>query len=246
MADQAVPVEKKSKLAPPEAAENIDMEASSKVDENDSKPYTNESVYANKSSNHTIEHVYSLGHERLRTIHWRECVLSSPDNTNEILIEACVKAEQRDCLSTVFLATSTKDWGTTQTEAQLKALKEDQAAQVMDDEYNWELKAEENFLDSTLLSELRKNRKDGLQGLMEITCYKNEAHRRLRAVVAVLSGISDAERDRIINNDLCYELILAKLRLFCNDPREELLQDVALFHWVLRSNPSEEKRTPLV
>ena len=210
-------------------------------DDDNNVEYTNESVYANKGKNHTIEHVYfSLLRSDLRTIHWRECVLSSPA---EELVEACVVAEKKDCLSTVFLATSDKDWGTITTEAQLAALKAGQSAQVMDDAYIMERMGEDNDLERSLLSELDK---DELQIVLENRAYRNEAMRRLRAVEMVISGIPPEERTKIMDNDLCFQLLFDKIRGISDDPRRKLVEKVTLFHWVLRANPSEARRFPLV
>lgn len=206
--------------------------------------YLNETVYANKGNNHTIEHVYSLDDETLRTIHWRECVLSKPDCNDPELIESCVKAEQRDCLSTVFLCSSVKDWGTTTTEAQLQAFKEGQSAQVMDDYFIWQQKGEEDQLRSMLWT--RDLKKDDLQVVLSIAPYYNEAVRRLRGVETILMAIPDQEKTRIMENDLCFALILDKIRTFCDDPRTDLVKKVALYHWAIRALPSHSRRMPMV
>ena len=206
--------------------------------------YLNESIFANKGVNHTIEHVYSLDNIRLRTIHWKECVLSKPDNNDDELIDSCVKAEQRDCLATVFLSSSAKDWGTTTTGAQLQAHKEGQATQVMDDFFIWQRKADDDSLDKVLFT--RELKKDDLHVVMEVTPYWNEARRRLRGVETILRAIPEPEQKRIVDNDLCYALIHDKIRSFCDDPRSELVMKVALYHWALRSLPSPDRRLPMV
>ena len=206
--------------------------------------YLNEAVFANKSNNHTIEHVYSLDDENLRAIHWKECVLSKSDCDNPEMIKACVRAEQNDCLSTVFLCSSIKDWGTTTTEAQLQAYKEGQSGQVMDDYYIWQQQAEEDHLRSMLWT--RDIKKDDLQVVLATAPYYNEATRRLKGVESVLVAIPDQDKARIMENDLCFALILDKLRSFCKDPREDLMKKVALFHWALKSLPLSSRRIAMV
>ena len=206
--------------------------------------YLNEAVFANKSNNHTIEHVYSLDDENLRAIHWKECVLSKSDCDNPEMIKACVRAEQNDCLSTVFLCSSIKDWGTTTTEAQLQAYKEGQSGQVMDDYYIWQQQAEEDHLRSMLWT--RDIKKDDLQVVLGTAPYYNEATRRLKGVESVLVAIPDQDKARIMENDLCFALILDKLRSFCKDPREDLMKKVALFHWALKSLPLSSRRIAMV
>ena len=149
-------------------------------------------------------------------------MLSKSDCDNPEMIKACVRAEQNDCLSTVFLCSSIKDWGTTTTEAQLQAYKEGQSGQVMDDYYIWQQQAEEDHLRSMLWT--RDIKKDDLQVVLATAPYYNEATRRLKGVESVLVAIPDQDKARIMENDLCFALILDKLRSFCKDP-------TAARHW---------------
>ena len=220
-----------------------DVAVEDRDDEEDKKvgDYKNLIAYANHSKEHTVEHVYySLDCPNLRTKHWKKCVLASPSNAK---VEACVAAEQRDCLSTVTLAWADKDWGTTQTEAQLKALQDGQAAQVMDEEFMWEKKGEDHELEGTLLKELHK---DELQVLYEVAGYRNEAMRRLQAVEYINSKIAEEDRVKIMASNPHYLLLVDKIRSLTDDPRRKLVEKVALYHFFIRTDLCQEQRMPLV
>ena len=220
---------------------NDDDDDGSNSEDEKIRDYQNVIAYANKSKQHTVEHVYySLNDASLRTKHWKKCVLASPSNDK---VEACVEAEQRDCLSTVTLAWADKDWGTAQTEAQLKALQEGQAAQVMDEEFMWEKKGEEHQLESMLLKELHK---DELQILYEVEGYRNEAMRRLQAVEYINSKIPDEDKAKIVASDPHYLLLVDKIRALVGDPRRKLVEKVALYHYFIKTDLCQELRMPLV
>ncbi len=211
----------------------------SETNDNDAE-YRGEVVYANKGADHTIEHVYSLHNLELRKLHWKECVLSSPADE---LVEACASAEQRDCLSSVTLCWAGKDWGTTMTQDQLEALKEGQSAQVMDQIYRWELEAEEHSLEQTLMSGLGRG---AFQKLYGVYAYRKEAFRRLKAVENIVGRIPEEDKVRICRNDVFFKLVSAKLKAMTDDPREELVEKVALYHWVLKNDLFTQTPLPLV
>ena len=222
-------------------ADDVDEDGREGTEDEKDGDYQNLITYANKSKDHTVEHVYySLNNSGLRTTHWKKCVLASPSN---VKVEACVEAEQRDCLSTVTLAWADKDWGTTQTEAQLKALREGQSAQVMGEEFIWEKRAEENDLEGTLLKELDK---DEMQILYEVEGYRNEAMRRLQAVEYINSKIPNEDKVKIMASDPHYLLLVNKIQTLINDPRRKLVEKVALYHYYIRTDLCREEPMPLV
>lgn len=199
-------------------------------------------AYPNKGKSHTIEHVYDLSDENLRKIHWQDCVLAVPGDPE--LAASCASGEQLDCLSTVTLCWSGKDWGTENTEAQLRALREGQSAQVMDDRFRWEALAEINELEEGL--QLSSVRKHELEAAYSVRPYRLEAFRRLRGVENVLSRIPPHQLRPIIDSDPYYALVLEKLRRLTKDPRDKLVEKVALYHWFLKSNLAYPTRVPMV
>jgi len=239
MSTSASPDRKKSRsLVRVVSSEEEDSSSRSPVRDQD---HDGSAIYACKSSKHTIEHVYNLNRQDLREIHWKECVLGTAP---EGLAQTLASAEVCDCLSTVSLTWAGKGWGTTLTEAQLRALEEGQSAQVMDDVYQWETLGEENELDDLLTGNLRAE--DDLKKLYEISCYRKEARNRLRAVRHIVDRIPEADQSLIKRNDVLYKLMESKLRDETKEQRTDLLEKVSLYHWFLKTDLTNLTRIPLV
>ena len=59
-------------------ADDVDEDSREGTEDEKDGDYQNLITYANKSKDHTVEHVYySLNNSRLRTTHWKKCVLAA-------------------------------------------------------------------------------------------------------------------------------------------------------------------------
>lgn len=199
-------------------------------------------VYACKGNDHTIEHVYDMGRRDLRIKHWAECVLKSSSPPK--LASDLADAELKDCLSTVALGWAAKEWGTVTTEDQLKALKEGQSAQIMDEVYRWEALAEDNELEELLKDQIPA--KSSLEKLYKIRGYVREAKNRLKAVNHIVSRIPEGDRDKIKKYDSVYKLMACRLEEMTDDPRSKLVSQVALYHWFLKTDLVSPPSVPLI
>lgn len=199
--------------------------------------------YSNAGKEHTIEHVYDLSLKSLRVKHWKECL------GFEALAEQCAEGELLDCLSTVTLAWAGKDYGTETTEEQLRALRLDLPGQVPDDRYCWEITADKHCVDGLLDVDLLKKTQSPLEACYRSKQYLYEAGRRVRAVDYVSSKIPAEKRRELLNSDPYVQLVFDKLSTEVQDPRRELLESVAIYHWFLKSdvlNLKDQFALPLV
>jgi hypothetical protein len=239
------PERKKSKSSPELSEDDSSRAGSSEVESPAVRPeYSSGKLfYPNKGPNHTIEHVYDLDCQHLRQIHWQECVLS---NGSESLAKALASAEQRDCLSTVFLAFTNRDYGTGLTEAQLDAQKLGLSCQPMPREMvHWEEEMGNEELGQLIWPDLSESEED-LRKLYEIDWYYEEAKRRAHAVNHIISRIPEKDQKKIRTYDVLYRMLEDKLAEQTHEPRVRVLERVALFHWFLKTDLTKNFRIPLI
>ena len=134
------------------------------------------------------------------------------------------------------------------TQAQLEDCKSGEPGQRMDEVYRWELEAEESELEKQLTGELQSDVVVGddddddnddasnMKKLYQVPSYYREACRRLRGVNYVIQRISEKDQQAIKSSDVLYKLLESKLRKDTGDPRPLLLERVALYHWVLKTD----------
>ena len=168
-------------------------------DDNESEEeYTCTPTYASKGRDHTIEHVQPLGTVsclQLRKKHWEKCVLLQPSLGRA---QACALGEVRDCLSTVWLATAEKNWGTENTEEQMALLRRGVHTQLMGMPTYWEDREDE---EAELQTELQDNLEGNLKQVYNNLGYLSEAKRRLKAVNFIVDRMSK-ETSEALENDV--------------------------------------------
>jgi len=202
--------------------------------------FNSATMYANKGRYHTIEHVYNRYVKPYRVAHYKDCILDCGTEAEATLL---AEAEAQDCLSTVSLSLICKSWGTRMTERQLEALDEGQGTQVQENEgYQWELDCSDEEARQLLHHLLREN----LEKLYNRKDYREEAVRRLSAVLYVVDRIPRDEQKRIMDRDVLYKLMLAKLISDTGDSRTKLLKKVALFHWFMKTDLSGRLFVPFL
>lgn len=199
--------------------------------------------YPSKGPNHVAEHVYELNDNfNRRREHWKECVLDANCKDPD-LPDALAKAELKDCLSTIWLQDADKDWGTERYFEALKALKDGISTQVQVPDFMWE-RQQQDAADHAFLDEGLANSPE-LAQLYQVDAYVEHAVKRLRAVNFVLSKIG-AENLRGLHDNSLYKLLKKHLTSICPDPREALLDKVAMFHWYIRTDFDSLTLLPMI
>ena len=180
--------------------------------------------------------------------HWVKCVLPIhyPELSGEALsdmADSCSKAEGLDILLTVDLVREQSAKS-----ASRKLLRESVSYQLPEsDDETAEIKTIDHYLEprdspetsvlSNLVCEWTDYDRDKLKQLYHVPSYKEEAHRRFRAVKRVTDHLyvtSHTERMLMLES-YSYRHILSTLTKQVQDPRSELVQRVAIFHTVLRT-----------
>ena len=172
-------------------------------DDNESEEeYTCTPTYASKGRDHTIVHVQPLGTVsclQLRKKHWEKCVLVQP---SQFRAQACALGEVRDCLSTVWLATDEKNWGTENTEEQMARLR-----RGVHSRFSWFMPAylfEREYEELVELHhELKGNLEGNLKQVYNNQGYLSEAKRRLKAVNFIVDRMSK-ETSKALENDVFF------------------------------------------
>lgn len=200
-------------------------------------------AYPNDSAEHTIDHVRDLDNSILRVQHWQDCVLT-PDPRVRARALKLARAEKLDCLATIYMCSSIRDYGSGMSEASLQALKDGVCSQLPVTWDEWDQRIRRKEVDELLTECPDANYLPLL--CKKVPAYKTEAQRRLQAVLHLTSKIPAEEATKIKEHDAFFSLIRKNLRQRTNDPRTKLLDQVALFHWCLKVDVVELPTIPLI
>jgi hypothetical protein len=199
-------------------------------------------------------------HER-RTEHWQQCILplQFPQTRVELLNDlarTCARLEGRDVLTTVDLV---RPPSVRSKARQMLADTLDGQLPDSDDENLAESKTVSHYLDpKNPTQDVDFGRGDywceiergQIQQLYANDAYRTEAEHRFRAVKRVteyLYTTAHTERTMMLES-FAFRLCLGSLRRMCSDPREELLQRVAVYHVMLNTGFDHKnfEKKPLV
>jgi len=193
---------------------------------------------------HVLEHVA----DQLRKIsephrknHWQHCILKSKSKR---LAGILAKQELRDCLSTVSLTCSELEWSDDPTAESLKALKDGISTQLPFPEIVWERKSEQNYLENCLTHQVLAHQEFGK--LYKVDQYLKAAVGRFKAVKQIINNHDKAELEVLTEKNHLFELFLDTFRTKFPDPREDILEKVAVYHWLIKANLRELEAFPLV
>ncbi len=195
-----------------------------------------------KDGPHVLEHVHSLsGNLENRIEHWNQCLLQIPDKP---LAMRCAKAEKSDCLSTVYLAFAEIDWTDCPLRDSIVAEQNGVSTQMPVPDYVWERQTEEEFLKNLLYDKL--DRSLDLHTLYRSSQdYAEAALKRMKAVEHVVSRADTPTASVLIKTNGLFKLLRQALLRQCPDPRDELVNKVALYHWILKSDLSAIEPLPM-
>ena len=202
---------------------------------------------------HVLEHCSRLSKDNdltARTDHYYLCVLAKDEDLEDAdrlrKAELYAEAELKDVLATVELGVSKKRNGTSLTAEALKALDDDIGTQVMSTDEQFAEEVLDNDIKKKLTNISGKTNR-GLWCLYdELPGYRNEASRRYRAVLMLMDKIPPEVRKSLAEYDGWYRLLKEKLSFLFPDPRTELVQEVAFYHWYLKNDLIRQDFAPLI
>ena len=179
-----------------------------------------------------------------RTEHWKNCILplqypQAKRAALEKLAQALAQVERRDVLSTVDLVR-----GFSARAKSRKMLASTMSGQLPEDsDEEAEYRTVSHYLDPkdpTRDLDLRKNDywSNQLRQLYSVDCYQTEAEQRFKAVMRVTDYLyTSAPTERtLMLESFAFRNTLASLQNICEDPREDLVNRVAVYHVMLRTS----------
>lgn len=206
---------------------------------------SNESDAKNQNysdSNHVAEHVSELKNNFfMRKEHWKECILKTQLDE---LADLCAQGELTDCLSTVNLTCATIPWLHTQTYDTREALKQGISSQLPIPENIWGKMAEEQHLESLLTNDIERHHP--LEKTYQVSKYSTAALSRLKAVHLIAGHFTPADKQELKKVNPLFKLVIEKITNLTNDPRAEMIETVALYHWFLKTDLTNFEPTALV
>ena len=179
-----------------------------------------------------------------RTEHWKNCILplqypQAKRAALEKLAQALAQVERRDVLSTVDLVR-----GFSARAKSRKMLASTMSGQLPEDsDEEAEYRTVSHYLDPkdpTRDLDLRKNDywSNQLRQLYSVDSYQTEAEQRFKAVMRVTDYLyTSAPTERtLMLESFAFRTTLASLQNICEDPREDLVNRVAVYHVMLRTS----------
>lgn len=185
---------------------------------------------------HVLEHVRELNRsdQTHRIDHWRYCVLNG---ASKRCARRLAISELRDSLSTVTLGSVELDWENEMTAETREALKDGIHTQLPCPDIVWSKRAEAQDLERELTEDLQEEKDFG--ELYLISSYAKAAACRMKAVKEIInqSGHPRVEDLRDIEKILTETL---------DDPRPKIVRQVAIYHWLVKTDMTKMKQLVMI